>query len=56
MLLTMLPEDQDQDQELDHVLELLGFPPGRRYPWGWRIRLDQLSGALLGRLNALPGC
>lgn len=54
MLLTMLPEDQDED--LHFVLEMLGFPPGRRHPWGWRIWLDRLSGALLGRLNALPGC
>lgn len=52
MLLAMVPEDPD----LDHVLEMLGFPPGPRLPWGLRVWLDQLSGTLLSRLNAVPGC
>jgi len=52
MLLAMVPEGP----ELDRVTEMLGFPPGRRVPWRWRIWLDQLSGTMLSRLNGLPGC
>lgn len=52
MLLAMVPDDVD----LDLTLEKLGFPPGPRLPWGWRVWLDQLSGAVLSQLNARPGC
>ena len=50
--LVLVPEDAD----LDGTLGMPGFPPGRRYPWGWRVWLDQLSGAVLSAPAALPAC